>query len=123
MLSVAYKPTIAIDFDGTIHTYDKGWHDGTCYGSPINGAKEFFKKYSKDYKITIFTCRQPIDDIKSWLTKHGLMEYVWDVTNEKPKAKLYIDDRGYRFTSWARTLEETEGMLAYEPEEVDYSTI
>ena len=31
---------IAIDFDGVIHTFDKGWNDGTCYGDPIPGSIE-----------------------------------------------------------------------------------
>ena len=34
------KENLAIDFDGVIHDWSKGWHDGTCYGNPINGAIE-----------------------------------------------------------------------------------
>ena len=37
---------IAIDFDGVIHTFDKGWYDGTCYGKPIEGSLEAIKKLS-----------------------------------------------------------------------------
>ena len=48
---------IAIDFDGVIHNFDKGWHDGTCYGDPIPGALEAIKDLSQNYKIIIFTAK------------------------------------------------------------------
>ena len=37
---------IAIDFDGVIHNFDKGFHDGTCYGDPLPGSLEALKKIS-----------------------------------------------------------------------------
>ena len=42
---------IAIDFDGVVHTFDKGWHDGTCYGEPIEGSLEAIKKIAEKYDI------------------------------------------------------------------------
>jgi hypothetical protein len=31
-------------------------------------------------------------------------QYVKEVTAEKPRAILYIDDNGYRFNNWGATL-------------------
>ena len=45
---------IIFDFDGVIHTFDKGWHDGTCYGEPIPGALEAIKNLSKEWNIIVF---------------------------------------------------------------------
>ena len=42
---------VAIDFDGVIHNFDKGWHDGTCYGSPLPGSIEAIKSLSKKYNL------------------------------------------------------------------------
>ncbi len=44
---------IAIDFDGVIHTFDKGFHDGTCYGNPIEGSLEALREIAKEYNIII----------------------------------------------------------------------
>ena len=38
---------IAIDFDGVLHNFNKGFHDGTCYGKPIEGSIESVKLLSK----------------------------------------------------------------------------
>lgn len=121
--NMATHNTIAVDFDGVVHKYNKGWHDGTCYGAPVEGSRDYFHKYSLDYFLVIFTCRQPIESVWKWLEEYDLDKYIYEVTNSKPKAKLYIDDRGYRFTSWAKALEDTDTMLTYEPEEVDYASI
>ena len=44
---------IAIDFDGVIHNFDKGYHDGTCYGDPLPNSINAIKQLSKIYKIII----------------------------------------------------------------------
>lgn len=106
---------IAIDFDGVIHNFDKGYYDGTCYGEPISGAIEAIKQLSKDYKIIIFTAKAKPDRplvngktgtelVKEWLEKYEILNCILEITAEKPRAKIYIDDNGYRFTEWKKTL-------------------
>jgi len=109
------KNNIAIDFDGVIHNSDKGWFDGTCYGEPLPGAIESIKELSKYYKIIIFTVKAKPDRplvngktgyelIEEWFKKYGIFDYITEITHEKPRAFLYIDDNGFRFTNWIDTL-------------------
>jgi hypothetical protein len=109
------KNNIAIDFDGVIHCFDKGWHDGTCYGEPIPGSLQAIKNLSKQYKIIIFTAKAKPDRplvngktgtelVEEWLRKHDILDCVSGITSEKPRAMLYIDDNGYRFENWNDTL-------------------
>ena len=112
---------IAIDFDGVIHNSDKGFFDGTCYGDPIPGSIEAVAKIAQSFEIIIFTAKakpnRPLVNGKTgtelvveWLEKYGIMKYVKEVTSEKPRALLYIDDNGYRFENWQSTLEFMEKM-------------
>lgn len=105
---------LAIDFDGVIHEF-KGWGDGTCYGEPLQGSLEAIKTLSQQYKIIIFTAKakpnRPLVNGKTgtelvweWLKKHNVDQYIDEVTPEKPRACLYIDDKGYRFENWDSTL-------------------
>mgnify|MGYP003642755311 CR=1 FL=1 len=106
---------IAIDFDGVIHTNSKGYHDGTVYDPPSLGTEGALKQLSQKYKIIIFTCKVKPDRplvngksgkelIKEWLSKYNLLQYVHEITCEKPRASVYIDDKGYRFKNWENTL-------------------
>mgnify|MGYP001362854290 FL=1 len=106
---------IAIDFDGVIHSFDKGFHDGTCYGDPIEGSLEAIRELSKKFNIIIFTAKakpsRPIVQGKTgtelvieWLTKYDVMQYISEVTAEKPRSQVYIDDKGYRFENWKDTM-------------------
>ena len=106
---------LAIDFDGVIHKNSMGFFDGTVYDEPINGVKDALEQLSKKYKIVIFTCKVKPDRplingktgkelIETWLSKHGLLHYISEITCEKPRALLYIDDKGYRFNNWESTL-------------------
>lgn len=110
---------LSIDFDGVIHTFDKGYFDGTCYGDPIPGSLEAIKTLSKKYRIVIFTAKakpnRPLVNGKTgtelvweWLYKHNVGQYVSEVTSEKPRSFLYIDDNGYRFENWQNTLKFLE---------------
>ena len=113
---------VAIDFDGVIHNFDKGWHDGTCYGEPLPGSINAIKSLSKKYNIIIFTAKAKknrplvngktgVELVKEWLEKYGLTDFVSEITSEKPRAKIYIDDNGYRFESWEKTLNDIEEIL------------
>tara|TARA_X000000368_G_C22881286_1_gene645411 strand:- start:99 stop:497 length:399 start_codon:yes stop_codon:yes gene_type:complete len=113
---------VAIDFDGVVHNFNKGWHDGTCYGDPLPGSLEAIKLLSKKYNIIIFTAKakknRPLVNgqtgkelVESWLKKHNILQYIEEITSEKPRAKIYIDDNGYRFHSWNQTLLDLEEIL------------
>lgn len=106
---------IAIDFDGVIHNFDKGYHDGTCYGDPIPGSLEAIKQLSKKYNIVIFTAKAKpnrplvngktgIELVSEWLEKYQIRQCISEITSEKPRAILYIDDNGYRFNNWNSTM-------------------
>lgn len=113
---------LAIDFDGVLHNADKGWGDGTCYGNPLPGSIEAIKALSKKYKIVIFTAKAKADRplvngktgtqlVYEWFEKYDLVDYVDSITSEKPRAELYIDDNGYRFTNWKDTISFIEDTL------------
>lgn len=59
--------TIAIDFDGVIHKYSKGWQDGTIYDEPVDNVFETIQDLmGKGYSVFIFSTRSP-KQIKDWL--------------------------------------------------------
>lgn len=108
--------TVAVDFDGVIHNADKGWGDGTCYGDPLPGSIDAIRKLSEKYDVVIFTAKakpdRPLVDgktgialVKEWFEKYGILDCIKEITSEKPRAELYIDDNGYRFENWNDTLE------------------
>lgn len=107
--------TIAVDFDGVIHAYSKGWHDGTIYDGPIPGALEGLRTLMQQDAVFIFTTRD-LDQVASWLFDRGFTVCIdWDgpfwnerdlllVTNRKLAATAYLDDRAVRFVNWEQAL-------------------
>lgn len=101
------EKVIAVDFDGPCHEYSDGWRGGVIYDDPTKGVFDAFQKLNnKGFKIVIFTARDDLEQVKKWIDDHltmlGYDHLVGqiDVTNKKPHAIMYIDDRGLRFTSW-----------------------
>lgn len=101
------KKTLAIDFDGVIHQYSKGWQDGSIYDRPMPGARQALTRLKQKFKIVIFSRRavhQGTKEIEKWLKKYKM---PYDrITKIKPRARWYIDDRAIRFTNWHNTLKE-----------------
>jgi hypothetical protein len=62
--------TIAVDFDGVIHDYHRGWHDGTIYGSLIPETKASLQYLLSKYSVFVFTARDP-EQVMPWLEQHG----------------------------------------------------
>jgi hypothetical protein len=109
--------TIAIDFDGVIHSFEFGFHDGTIYGTPLPGSLESIRKIAKKYKIVIYTAKakkdRPLINGKTgtelvweWLKKYEIDTLITDVTAEKPRAVCYIDDKAIQFINWNQALND-----------------
>jgi len=44
--------------------------------------------------------------IWEWLKDHDFDQYIDEVTDEKPRAVVYIDDKAISFKTWAGTFHE-----------------
>jgi ribonucleotide monophosphatase NagD (HAD superfamily) len=109
--------SIAVDFDGVIHRYGRGWHDGTIYDEPVPGAREALARIHRGYRVVILTTRvnpalhggdAQLASVEAWLEQHGFVrgEHWDEVTHEKVPALVYIDDRALHFTDWNQALAE-----------------
>ncbi|WP_445524773.1 hypothetical protein [Streptomyces cyslabdanicus] len=107
--------TLAVDFDGVIHTYSRGWADGTIYDPPLPGALNGLRALMQHDAVFIHTTRDPAQ-VAEWLTTRGFIcrtEHdgpFWNVrgvllvTNRKLAATSYLDDRAVKFTDWNQAL-------------------
>jgi len=124
------KKTIAIDFDGVIHKYSKGWNDGTVYDEPVKDALKAIERLTYYYNVFILSSRNS-NQIKKWIDSYIYCDEMigfeittfknfsftcekipfwkkrWDkkgvlgITNKKLPAHIYIDDRAYHFKNWS----------------------
>jgi hypothetical protein len=111
--------TVAVDFDGVIHAYSKGWHDGTIYDGFVPGAITGLTKLMQRHAVFVHTTRNA-RQVARWIddrSGHGIECVIrvprsgfWNdrgcllVTNRKLPAVAYIDDRGIRFDNWDQAL-------------------
>jgi len=102
------KKTICVDFDGVIHLYSKGFQkENSCYDEEVEGAIESLVRLVKrGYKVVVLTARTDFNPVIAWLDQEFRKkneDFVMsdiEVTNVKPIAIAYIDDRAIRFTNW-----------------------
>lgn len=119
--------TIAVDFDGVIHAYSKGWRDGSIYDELMKDSLWGLQVLMSNYPVFIFTARNP-RQVAEWIEKesnhiiectttiprewYGRRKGFWNirgyllVTDRKLPASVYIDDRAYRFESWEKTIQD-----------------
>lgn len=98
---MSYRPTVAIDFDGVIHSYISGWQ-GTdqCPDPLVEGIDEVIKDLRKDHKVVVVSSRADTYEgrlaIRDYLKKYNIE--VDGIDCRKPPAIVYIDDRAICFT-------------------------
>jgi hypothetical protein len=115
--------TIAIDFDGVIHQYSKGWYKGEIYDPPVKGTREAITKLKNEgHKIIIFSVRTnkiyhqgegQLQLMRNWLAEHNIpYDKIWNYG--KPIADVYIDDRAVTFRgNWEQTLNDISGFTPW----------
>ena len=127
-----FTPIICIDFDGVVHSYERGWQGGEIYGRVTDGFFEWAEQASKLFKLTIYSSRskspEGIAAMSAWLAgqratwreERGLAAeddtLAFEFAHEKPSAWLTIDDRAIRFDGdWSAAALDPAAMRAYKP--------
>lgn len=112
--------TIAVDFDGVIHGYSKGWKDGSIYDIPKAGAaKALATLQYLGFYIVIYSTRNVdrmvdgvlvkgmADQVEAYLKIHNIpFNEVW-TKPEKPLCVCFIDDNAVHFDNWEQALGDT----------------
>lgn len=127
------KPILCIDFDGVIHSYDKGWQDGTIYGTVVDGFFEWVEVAKDHFRLVIYSSRSKSEDgvveMGRWLHEQrsawrkasgfpndGPDPTTLEFSHEKPAAFLTIDDRALTFNGdWYDDAWWPEKLLAFKP--------
>lgn len=127
-----FTPILCIDFDGVIHSYEKGWQNGVIYGSVVPGFFEWAENAAKSFELVIYSSRskseEGVMEMALWLTEQrklwresgGLTEtdapLAFKFAHEKPAAWLTIDDRAIRFDGkWDAAELSPDALLAFKP--------
>ena len=123
-----FKPTLCIDFDGVIHSYEKGWQDGVIYGTVVPGFFEWCERVGDRFKLVVYSSRSSTDadcaamagwladQRRAWIVAGGYQSRVLELefAHQKPAAWLTIDDRPVCFTGdWSAPELSPEAMLAF----------
>lgn len=79
------RKTLAIDFDGVLNPM-------------APEAPEVLRRLRGRYKLVVFTARRDHDIVRVMLEDAGVSQLFEEITHEKPRADLYVDDHGFHFT-------------------------
>ncbi len=97
------KPILALDFDGVIHRYSKGWQEGVIYDPPTDGFAEWLIEAREHFTIVIVSSRlqsrEGYEAMYNWMVEHEIPyreQLVFSQT--RPPALITIDDRAITFT-------------------------
>src|SRR4051795_9339966 len=86
------RPVVCVDLNGVLDSYT-GWRHEKHWDPPRSGAAEFLRGLDeRGYRVVVFTTRWA-DDARAWLAEHGLDRWVSEVTDKKPAAHVFVDDR------------------------------
>lgn len=127
-----FKPTLCIDFDGVIHSYERGWQGGEIYGQVVPGFFEWVERVRHKFTLVIYSSRSKTDEgvqamglwlhqqRNKWISDGGVRDPVEPLSiefaHEKPAAWITIDDRAVCFTGdWAAPELDPEALFSFKP--------
>jgi|SRR5436853_2420674 len=104
------KKIVCIDYDGVIHSYERGWQNGVIYGDVVPGFFEWCMEAQKHFQLVVYSSRSStpvglsamilwIDKkFEDWNSKQVVKSKLHlTYAHEKPMAFVTIDDRAIQF--------------------------
>lgn len=127
-----FKPIICIDFDGVIHSYERGWQNGVIYGAVVPGFFEWVESIRDRVRLVIYSSRSKdsagVVAMGEWLharrdewikaggERNPTARLEIEFAHEKPAAWLTIDDRAIQFRGdWSDPALSVEAVLNFKP--------
>lgn len=92
-------PVICVDLDGVLNMY-AGWTGQYENYAVRDGAREFLEELNAAGFHVVVCTAQPSErlmEIEAWFLENNLRDLVHMITNQKPPAVAYVDDRALRF--------------------------
>jgi hypothetical protein len=124
------KPILCIDFDGVIHSYEKGWQDGSIYGTITPGFWDWAIAASRFFQLVVYSSRSKdvgqIEKMKWWMADQWVKSPNFtaamnpmphfEFAHDKPPAFLTIDDRAILFDgNWSDPCLAPELLIHFKP--------
>lgn len=113
------KPILLVDFDGVIHSYERGWQGvSQVADGPVPGAFEFLEKALDHFDVQIYSARSQdpagVMAMERWFSNNGAGRLLSSLSfpTQKPPAFLTIDDRAIQFEG---TFPRAEDLLGFKP--------
>lgn len=90
-------PVVAFDLDGTLAA--DTWPSPRVGLADHDALDALVEYYEAGCEVIVFTARPEshFPRIWRWLEQHGVAQCVYDVTNRKPVASVYLDDRAHNW--------------------------
>jgi selenocysteine lyase/cysteine desulfurase len=107
------SPLVCVDLNGVLDSYE-GWRGAEHWDPPAPGARAFLEALrDQGCRVVVFTTRHYLG-VWRWLQEHGLAHLVHDVTNRKPAADVFVDDRAVCFRGdFDAALQQIAGFKAH----------